>query len=62
LDKNGNFAGDPQFVDAAKFDYHIKAGSAAAGKGKPQPEVAADAAGRERPKDAPAIGAYEPEK
>ena len=40
----------------------IKPGSAAAGKGKAVPEVTEDAAGKARPKDAPAIGAYEPVK
>jgi hypothetical protein len=27
IDTNGNIAGDPQFVDAANGDYHLKAGS-----------------------------------
>ena len=62
IGKDGNLEGEASFVDAAKGDYRIKPGSAAAGKGKAVPEVTEDAAGKARPKDAPAIGAYEPVK
>jgi len=57
---DGNCEGDALFRDVAKGDYRIKPGSAAAGKGKALPELTDDAAGAPRPKDAPAIGAYEP--
>jgi len=60
LGKEAAMAGNPLFVDPAKGDYRIRSGSAAAGKGKPKAEVTVDAAGRARPKDALAIGAYEP--
>ena len=62
IGKHGNLEGEASFVDAAKDDYRIKPDSAAAGKGKAVPEVTEDAAGKARPKDAPAIGAYEPVK
>jgi len=57
---NGNISGDPKFFDAKKGDYRIKRGSAAAGKAKPNKDVQTDRAGKKRPKDAPATGAYEP--
>lgn len=60
LGENTMLAGDPLFFDPDKGDYRIKPGGAAAGKGKPQPEATQDAAGHPRPKDGPAIGAYEP--
>jgi len=59
LGKEAVMAGEPLFLDPGKGDYRIQAGSAA-GKGKPQPAVPVDAAGHPRPKDAPAVGAYEP--
>jgi len=59
IGENGNIAGDPQFADASKGDFKIKAGSAAAGKGKPVADAAQDAAGHAREKN-PSIGAFEP--
>jgi len=60
-DDSGNLVGDPKFSDPAKGDYHIKPGSAAAGKGT-SANVEKDAAGVARPKEAPSIGAFEPAK
>jgi hypothetical protein len=58
LELDRNISGDPHFADAAKGDFRIKSGSAAAGKGKAA-EIDEDAAGNARLKDAPSIGAYE---
>jgi hypothetical protein len=62
IGKDGNLEGEALLFDAAKGDYRIKPGSAAAGFGKAAPEATEDAAGKPRPKDSPAIGAYEPAK
>ncbi len=46
---NGNIAGDPEFVDAANGDYHLKAGSPGEDAGKTLALVADDFAGTARP-------------
>jgi len=60
LGKDGNLEGDALFYNVPAGDYRIKPGSPAQGKAKAVPEVTEDAARKARPKDAPAIGAYEP--
>jgi hypothetical protein len=60
IGRNAIMTENPLFLDPGKWDYRIQPGSAAAGKGKPQPEAPQDAEGHPRPKDAPAVGAYEP--
>ena len=56
-ERNG-LVGEPRFVDAAKNDFHVQAGSPAIGKGAPV-GVADDFESRPRDPKAPTIGAYE---
>lgn len=48
----GNQSVDPQFLDAAAGDYHLTAGSPAAGLGSPAVAVGIDADGEDRPRPA----------
>ncbi|HLI86687.1 MAG TPA: right-handed parallel beta-helix repeat-containing protein [Bryobacteraceae bacterium] len=62
---NGNFTGDPQFVNASSppYDFHLQAGSPAIGNGVPIPNLTYDFDGNPRPQNAPPdIGAlqYQP--
>lgn len=56
---DGNITGDPFFVDAANYDFHLKAGSAALFNGSSLYAPAFDFDGRIRSTIAPSIGAYE---
>lgn len=57
---NDNIYADPRFVAADKGNFRPTTGSPLTAKGRgPGPSV--DAHGRSRPKDRPAIGAFEPE-
>jgi hypothetical protein len=63
VDKDGNvsFSGsaDEIFVDPARGDFRLKAGSPAIGMGVPLAEVRTDIDGRPRDPVRPSIGAYE---
>jgi hypothetical protein len=62
LGRSGNRKGDPRFIDWKKGDYRIGTGSAAAGRAHHLKEVPIDQAGIRRPKESPAIGAFEPKE
>jgi len=51
-------AGDPQFVDPDRLDYHVRASSPAAHSGLPLPCVPADIDGRPRDPRRPTRGCY----
>jgi hypothetical protein len=49
---------DPQFTDAAKGDYTLKAGSPALGAGRPLRGVPADVDGKPYDSKTPNLGAF----
>lgn len=59
IGSNGNFSGDPMFLDAANADFHLLAGSAALGNGTPRYAPVTDYDGVIRSVTAPSVGAFE---
>lgn len=58
--RDGNFSGEPSFVDPSRGDFHLRAGSAAIGRGLASAAPCVDADGRARLADGSVdVGAYE---
>jgi len=58
--RDGNFSGDPAFIDPARGDFHLRAGSGAIGRGLASAAPCVDADGRARRADGSVdVGAYE---